>query len=363
MQVAWATAAVFCFLRALELAEETPGRSCTRIITPWEHWFWWVAALLCVAGGILTKWTAPVFFYGTAIPLLWWRGRLRLIWGRYHLMSVVLAASLCVAWIGEAVAMTGWRPFYDTVTREAMNRLIPSHHERAHVWLQTLLHPVKVFASSLPWSAVALLALRRSFFQRWDEPGKRVLQVLHCWVWPNLLFWSLIPQHAVRYSFPLFPGIAGLAAMVCLAPLRFADRFKPTFKPVPILTGCLILWLGVKLVFVHAVIPARDFAREPRAKGEQLAGLVPPGKTLYLFRVKDEGIMFYYRRPVRRLHGPDELPSSTEPLYCILDREEWRGWINEGATEALAEMKDEQGDPIVLVKLAPRHEKTPSSEK
>src|SRR5262249_47654644 len=56
MQVMWVTAAVLFFLRA---TEETTGRS---------DLGWWVAALLCVAGGFLTKWTAPAFFYGTALP-------------------------------------------------------------------------------------------------------------------------------------------------------------------------------------------------------------------------------------------------------------------------------------------------------
>ena len=63
LQVAWVTGAVLCFLRALECAEEggaggAPGRR------------WWLLALLCVAGGVLTKWTAPVFFYATALALL-----------------------------------------------------------------------------------------------------------------------------------------------------------------------------------------------------------------------------------------------------------------------------------------------------
>ena len=81
MQVAWVTAALVCFLRALEIAE---GSS-----TPRALWLWWSAALLCVAGGVLTKWTAPVFFYGTIIPLLWWRDRLRLLLGRHHLISAL----------------------------------------------------------------------------------------------------------------------------------------------------------------------------------------------------------------------------------------------------------------------------------
>src|SRR5205085_2177872 len=142
----------------------------------------------------------------------------------------------------------------------------------------------------------------------------RMVQAMHCWTWPNLLFWSIIPEHAPRHSFPLFPGIAGLAALVWLSrltgkqPLPTAmspakARFwtwmsgrRSTAKPVRVLIGMLIFWLVVKVGFVELVIPARNQNREPHAKGERLAALVPPEKTLYLSRLKDEGIMFYYRR-------------------------------------------------------------------
>src|SRR5262245_39636018 len=70
LQLFWVSAAILAFLRALESEEEGPGRLS-----------WWLLSLLCVAGGLLTKWTAPVFFYGTAVPLLVWRGRLRLLFG------------------------------------------------------------------------------------------------------------------------------------------------------------------------------------------------------------------------------------------------------------------------------------------
>src|SRR6202011_656603 len=57
-----------------------------------------------------------------------------------------------------------------------------------------------------------------------------------------------------------------------------------------------------------------------------LAARVPAGATLYLLRLKDEGIMFYYGRPVRRLASFEHLPSFGQPLYCILDESEWRKW-------------------------------------
>jgi 4-amino-4-deoxy-L-arabinose transferase-like glycosyltransferase len=344
MQVAWVTGAILCFLRALESAEER-GHG---------QWCWWLAALCCVAGGVLTKWTSPAFFYLTVIPLLWWRGRLRLLFGRHHLVSALLGAGFCIAWIGAAVAYTGWPVFYETVSREALQRLAPSHHDRGHYLLESLLHPLKLLATNLPWSIVALWSLRRGFAERWDERGRRVLQALHCWVWPNLIFWSVLPQHTARHAFPLFPGIAGLAAMVWIAWLRAPVYARVKVKPVPLLFGCLAVWLIVKVVFVQAIVPIRDLNRQPRAKGQELAALVPQGDKLYLFRVKDEGIMFYYGRPVRRLPGSGHLPSSTEPVYCILDDEEWRAWKYAGHTEVVREMSDEQGATIVLLKLTVR---------
>ena len=57
-----------------------------------------VGALLCVAGGTLTKWTAPAFFYLTVIPLLAWRRQLALLFGWRHLLAVSIAAFACAAW-------------------------------------------------------------------------------------------------------------------------------------------------------------------------------------------------------------------------------------------------------------------------
>jgi 4-amino-4-deoxy-L-arabinose transferase-like glycosyltransferase len=373
LQVAWVTAAIVFFLRALD-AEEGSAEVRT------TAWPWWLAALLCVAGGFLTKWTAPAFFYGTAVPLLWWRGRLRLLFGRGHLAGAALAAAVCLGWAGLAVALTGWDVFAETVSREALQRLSPSHHLEAlqelspdhqpqvYPWVAVLLHPVRTLASGLPWSAFALVALWPGFARLWDERGRRLLQALHCWAWPNLLFWSVIPEHAQRHSFPLFPALSGLAALVWLAWLTGRLRWPALrVRPQHLFVGLLGLWLLTKVVFVEGLIPARNRDRAPRAKGEQLAAVVPPGQPLYVFHLKDEGIMFYYGRqhpaadagvPVRRLPGLTDLPSQREPLYCILDEAEWLAVsgpfpvLGEGAGEPLLYLSDEQGEPIVLAKVS-----------
>src|SRR5262245_22138565 len=83
LQVAWVTAAILGFLRAVECPDVgarsvSEGETAPSLTLRAPTW-WWVAALLCVAGGFLTKWTAPAFFYATVIPLLGCRGQLRLL--------------------------------------------------------------------------------------------------------------------------------------------------------------------------------------------------------------------------------------------------------------------------------------------
>jgi hypothetical protein len=89
---------------------------------------------------------------------------------------------------------------------------------------------------------------------------------------------------------------------------------------------------------------------------------------LYLFRLKDEGILFYFGRlrssvtggpPARRLAAPEQLPSHAEPVYCILDDNEWRQWHGPRRIEPLLPLTDEQGAPIVLARVLPSNTPTP----
>jgi 4-amino-4-deoxy-L-arabinose transferase-like glycosyltransferase len=377
MQVAWVSAAILFFLRGLEIAEwraglrEHPEASGVASAPRGERsgqaalWFWWPAALLCVAGGVLTKWTAPVFFYGTVIPLLWWRGSLRLLFRRHHLGSAVVGAAACLAWFTAAILLEGWQPFYETVRREALVHLSPQHHRGGYAWSESFVHPLKVWSVNLPWSLVALFALRPAFATRFDARGFRLLQALHCWIWPNLLLWSLVPQHSIRHAFPLFPAISGLAAMVWIAALEanttgaLASPLAPTRgvlanKILPA-TGIILMALGVagigtRLVYVHAITPSRDSLRATQAKGERIAALVPLDRTLYLFNLKDDGLMFYYKRDVRRLASSADRQTAAD-VYCLLTKNEYESLPSPSAAEVIEWLSDQQGAPIVLVQF------------
>src|SRR5262249_3558239 len=226
-------ASIVCLLRAVEAEETVPlriadcglriGRQETSALGSYplnpqsSAARWWLAALLCVAGGVLTKWTAPAFFYATAVPLLAWRGPLGLLGGRRPLAAAAVGAGLCLAWVAAAVALEGWDVFAGTVGREALQRMVPEYATAPDPWYLAVLHPFRLWYTNLPWSLVALVACRPAFGRLFDDQGRRVWQAMHCWVWPNVLIWSLMLDHKPRHSFPLFPGFAGLASLVWLA--------------------------------------------------------------------------------------------------------------------------------------------------
>jgi hypothetical protein len=346
VQLAWVAAALLCFLRVLEIAE-MPGRH----YFAWK-WLWWQLALLCVAGGLLTKWTAPAFFYLSVVPLLWRRGQLRLLLRPAHWLSVSVAALPCLAWAAAAAAQTGWGPLLNAVRGEALPRLSPAHHTRPYPWHELATFPIGFLAANLPWSAAVLWTLSPRFAQLWDERGRRLLQLLHCWTWPNLLFWSLVPGHHLRHALPLQPGLAGLAALVWIAWLDGRLRWPvPALRPAPVFLSLITLWLAVKITFVTLIMPARDGLRAASIKGQQIADLVPAERTLYLFRLKDEGILFYYGRPARRLPAPVFLPASERSAYCLLTESEFRQWMGPRPAQILLRLNDEQLHPIVLVKM------------
>ena len=105
----------------------------------------------------------------------------------------------------------------------------------------------------------------------------------------------------------------------------------------------------MKVVFVEAAVPHRAAGREARETGGRLARLVPPGETLYLCRLKDEGVLFYYGRPACRL--PRIAASDDSIIYVLMLDAEWDGGNYSGRPEHLAELRDQQGAPIHLVRL------------
>jgi 4-amino-4-deoxy-L-arabinose transferase-like glycosyltransferase len=338
LQVMWVLGAITCFLRASE-AEEMDRSSL----------IWWVLALLCVTGGFLTKWTAPAFFYLTIIPFLYSQGQLRSLFSWRHLVSVLLAISIVGWWAFSVASQTGWEMLIDTIKREAIQRIAPPNKSKSVPILQVFTFPLVVLASNLPWSLFALFTLRKSFRMRLNPSERKLCLLFHCWTWPNLFFWSMMSQQNVRYVFPLCPGIMGLAILYLLywfrEPILNSRTVRWWTLPKLALIS-LFIWVMVKVIFVEAIIPDRTRHRYAREKGELIASLVPKDQTLFIGKLKDEGLMFYYGREVRKF-----LPGEKQNVYALLIEAEWKEKEKFGKLQVIQWLRDQQDDPIVLVRI------------
>jgi 4-amino-4-deoxy-L-arabinose transferase-like glycosyltransferase len=343
LQVAWVAAAMFSFWRAIE------GNQNATI--------WAIAVLLCVAGGFLTKWTAPAFFYLAVIPFLWCQGRLRWLIGRDHLIAAMLAGTLCTTWAALVAREGGWHALWDTVYQEAAQRFAPSSHGKPYPWQETVKFPAIVLGASLPWSIPALFALRPRFLRSLTDSERRLVQLLHCWVWPNLIFWSLPSQHHVRYVLPICPAMTLLGVIVMGHWLRAltAEPRRFAYGRAAIIAS-LVVWSICKIVFVESILPARTAERNARETGNRIAALVPEGEILYLCRLKDEGILFYYGRPALKMASWDE---AVDSRYVLLADDEWKNSPIRERFTRVATLRDQQQATIHLIRLCRLGEDVP----
>jgi Dolichyl-phosphate-mannose-protein mannosyltransferase len=384
MQVCWIASSILCLLRAVD--DPDPR--------------WWLPALLCVAAGFLTKWTAPQFFYFFAVPYLACRGRLRDLLRGPHLLSLAVAVFLSLSWIVLAIGRTSPERFFAMVMQESLPRFLPTHYERNFSLLDALTLPIKFWASLLPWSLPALLALRPTFAARLDVPARRLLIAMHCWLWPSLGFWMLANEHAPRHSFPLAPAVAGFAVLVwhawdtgrlgfsplaprlcggpgvggeggqqptknlmmiprgiltpltpTLSPRKAGWRGSKVVRPMPLLAAACAAWLAVKVGFVAVIVPMRGEDRQARAIGERLDALVPRGIAVHHNLLNcDESLLFYCRRPVIRHLSIETLPRP-EATYWFVRVADWDESAAPG--RLLAAVRNEAGEPSALVRVLP----------
>lgn len=329
VQLAWVTASLLLLFDALER----------------DRWGSWIGAFLCMSGGFFTKWTAPAFFYLTLIPLLFWRGELRRLVSLPHLIGVLLFVALAGMWLLHVVREVGASVLLETISREALLRLSPAHHPRPYPWDELLTFPLGFLAACLPVTLLAACALRPSFVHALAPSSRRLWQFAIVWLVSSLIFWTLAPGHRPRHILPAQPAVVLLAALAGEAWL--AGSFRWRLSPRPILASLLISWLVVKLVWIGVVVPARGKNRDLEASAATLRQLVPSSDTLHLMRLKDDGLLFYYGRPARRLSTLDAAPAT---WVLLTDAERQAAALHIRSEISLT---DGQGDPVYLVCLNP----------
>jgi len=114
---------------------------------------------------------------------------------------------------------------------------------------------------------------------KFDDRGKLLLQLLHCWVWPNLLFWSLVPNHKRALCVALSPGLMALGAIGLFGSWPALRSEDSASRLIVMVVGFLVMWLAVKIVFVEVVVPSRTAGRDAEATAPQLRDLVAAGRN------------------------------------------------------------------------------------
>jgi 4-amino-4-deoxy-L-arabinose transferase-like glycosyltransferase len=308
---------------------------------------WWLLALFCVAGGVLTKWTGFLFFYAMAIPTLLWHRRLLDLFRWPHLLGALLGVGLVWLWLGAVVAELGWAQVWASLWREGAPRVLHGKNASQHLLIETAIHPFKVLAIALPWSIVALLGWwrTRANDDTRTEAQRFVEHSLWCWAVAGTVMMTAFPDHNTRQSFSLVPAWT-LLGVLSLWRLAGGRVWK-------LAGGLLLCWVVVKVAYVEMLIPAR-YAKRPvlAEQAEELRAFVPPAWYLWLKAVKDECLMFNFGQPVRRVAGWEPFAVTSEAC-CILTEAERQAWpaALAGRITAVRFLRDAQGDPLVVVRL------------
>lgn len=372
-------------------------------------WGWWLLAILAVAFGVLTKWIAWLYFYAAIVPLAVIRGQWRALMRPRHLVAALIGFLVVAAWGAAICQVIGWQSTAEQILTEARAKFIASHHSGPPRWLETALHPLKIFVATLPWSVWLCFTMVRSWWSALSTGQRRLAEEMSCWFWPNLLLFTLLPEHGTRQSFPFMPATGALAGLIWAQALsnqlptslinwhhRFALGCLLTAGGLTLISGaaglfilkpvdwwltvglsglalmtlqegfqqwrlgntfrvaaCLLgTWAFVKIAYVELVVPQRDADRQVRRKADHLASLLPADTVPVISQLKDEGLMFYLKRPVLRQRNWDQLAIGENRVHCLLlTAAEWRQLQSRSDWHILSVHKvlDSQNDPVFVV--------------
>lgn len=313
------------------------------ILKPEVSLRWWLIALICVAGGLLTKWTAPAFFYLTVIPYLIYSRRLNELWRWPHLLAMNLAIGIVGLWAYLAIQQVGFDTLRETIGNETSQRFAPGRRGKPYPWIESLTFPFVFLAANTLATLGVLFTLAQRFRTRVNSETWSLIVLCQCWIWPNIVFWSLPAQHNVRYLLPVVPAFCILGGLWWVMTTHQVQRshWRTAMLMLPLVT-----WLGVKISFVELIQPQRVANRNARETGIRLAEIIPHGEHLAIDKLKDEGILFYYGQPVIQTTWTQH---PTQTRWALLMESEWQQIADKGHATVVDTLKDQQGASIYLV--------------
>ena len=281
----WIVGAVTCF----EI-----GRQRQR---PWLQWF---LSQVMVAGGILTKGLAPLYFYP---PVLFfaWKDRSKTPFSAKAFLAGLAAEILIVsAWLipyayRSSVTSLGTRWEQQVLTRISFTGGIKEF------LVHMVRFPVEALGNLLPWAALFLLWIvpsvrrpLRALSQR-DSSIELLFVFSFCWVFP--VFW-LIPGGLPRYLHPAFPFVAVLLAhtLKIALPLFSGPKHPAPGKGVlhRILFHKWTGWITLVTLWAFTLLFVRTRSREVPLWEPLVVGILTISGVCYGLRVAGRGKRLFW---------------------------------------------------------------------
>ena len=269
----WVVAALCCF---------EAGR---RKRSPW--WQWGLSQAI-LAGGILTKGLAPVFFYPPALYCAW-RDRKQMPFAvRPFLIGLVLEVALVSAWLIPYAQRSSAAALGQRWTEELLSRTPAGNSAREFV-LHLAYFPFEILGAMLPWSLVLGLCLlphvRRSVGRAVRlQPSLRLAVAVA--LWSAGLLW-LMPGAKGRYFLPGFVFMAVLCgyilACACATAHHITTRLMELVRETCINRGTVwpaigLCWAGVCVL--TARVTGHEILWQPL-----IIGLIAIASTYYVVRL------------------------------------------------------------------------------
>lgn len=196
----WVVAALYCF---------EVGR---RSGSPWWQWGLSQAVL---AGGVLTKGPAPLFFYPPALYCAWRDRKQTPFAGRPFLMGLALEAALVLAWLIPYAQRSSAAALGQRWTEELLVRTPAGHGALAFV-VHLVSFPFELLGAIMPWSLVfglCLLPQVRQSVRHAVRMQSSLRLAVAVSLWSAGLLW-LMPGAKGRYCLPGFAFLALLCGYI-----------------------------------------------------------------------------------------------------------------------------------------------------
>lgn len=219
----------------------------------------WALSQALVAGGVLTKGIAPLFFHPPALLVTW---RRRLPWRPAAVAAgVLLLVALVAAWVVPYAVSGPARALGARLTAEVAQRTTDAGASDAarHV----VAYPLVLLAAAAPWSLVLAGLLSRrgraALHRLLDDPWRALCAAAVLW---GVLVFLFVPGTLPRYLIPVLPPFSVLAAAAVLR----LDR--PWRQAAP--------WaaLGAGWAVAAPLVARRQLADLPSTESATLAGAV-----------------------------------------------------------------------------------------